>query len=72
MDLSMLSSGMLAQTPAAIPPAGVEPNLVNPETKGPIVITVGTPLLAIMLLFVGVRFYNKAIVRRKLTIDDCK
>lgn len=58
--------------PAARPPPGVVPNFVDPPSGGPTLIAVGTVLLFIMLVFAGIRFYSKAVVRRKVTPDDCK
>jgi hypothetical protein len=69
--LVSMTPEQLAQTPAGIPPPGVIPNFVNPPSDGPVLIIVGTILMAIMLFLAGIRLYFKALVRRKLSADDC-
>ena len=58
--------------PAAKPPVGVVPNLVDPGSEGPILIAVGSVLVAIMLLFVAVRIYTKFTIVRRSSPDDCQ
>ncbi len=67
-----LTPEQMAQTPASKPPPGVVPNFVDPPSGAPVLIAVGTVLLAIMLVFACIRFYVKAFVRRNVTADDCK
>lgn len=62
----------LENTPAAKPPDGVQFDLKNPHSDGPILIIVAACLLALVFLFAGLRFYMKGWVRRKFTPDDCK
>jgi hypothetical protein len=62
----------LALIPAGMPPPGVIPNLVNPESRGSVMIIVGTIMLALMLVFSGLRFYTKIFIVGKTTWDDCK
>ena len=72
MDPSKLTPEQLAHLPAAQPPPGVVPNLVNPHSDGNVLLIVGSILVAIMLSFAGLRFYVKAFVRREFKADDCK
>ena len=67
-----LTPEQMAQTPASKPPPGVVPNFVAPPSGAPVLIAVGTVLLAIMVVFACIRFYVKALVRRNVTADDCK
>ncbi|KAK7747386.1 hypothetical protein SLS53_001640 [Cytospora paraplurivora] len=60
----------LAQTPAATPPPGVQPNFVNPPSGAPVVISVSSVLMVIMFMLAGLRFYVKLALRRKVTPDD--
>ena len=62
----------LAGIPAAKPPAGVTPNHKNPYSDGPVLIIVGSVLVAVMLLFVCVRIYTKVKIVGKSSPDDCK
>jgi len=70
--LANFTPEQLAQTPAGVPPPGVVPNLQNPRSDGYVLITVGTTLMAIMFLFLAMRFYAKFLILRKLTADDCE
>jgi hypothetical protein len=70
--LANFTPEQLAQTPAGVPPPGVVPNLKNPHSDGYVLITVGTTLMAIMFLFLAMRFYAKFLILRKLTPDDCE
>lgn len=70
--LAHMTPEQLAKTPAAKPPKGVIPNLVNPHSEGHVLIIVGSIFMAIMFIFSGIRFYMKLFVRRKTTADDCK
>ena len=63
---------VLAVTPAGKPPPGVIPNFTNPPSNGHILIEVGSVLVALMLVFVGVRMYTKLKIVGKTTPDDCK
>ena len=61
----------LAAMPAGKSPPGVLPNLQNPYSLGPVVISVGAVLLAIMVVFVLVRIYTKVKIVGKFSPDDC-
>lgn len=68
----MSDAEQLAQTPAATPPSGVQSNFVDPPSGGPVLISISSVLMAIMFMLVGLRFYVKIALRRKVTPDDCK
>ncbi|CAJ2500629.1 Uu.00g034820.m01.CDS01 [Anthostomella pinea] len=68
--LATMTPEQLSMIPAGTPPPGVIPNFIDPPTSAPVLIAVGTVLMAIMLLFAGIRFYVKVIIRRKVTPDD--
>jgi hypothetical protein len=70
--LANLTPAQLAQIPAGVPPPGVIPNLTNPHSDGYVLITVGSVLMAIMFLFLAMRFYAKFMILRKFTPDDCE
>ncbi len=56
--------------PSLEPPSGVQPNFVNPEDRGDVLLVVGSVLLALMIIFYSVRMYTKLFLIRKLTWDD--
>ena len=62
----------LEGVPAALPPPGVVPSHVDPYSDGPVLIIVGSILVAVMLLFVSVRIYTKVKIVRKSSPDDCE
>lgn len=70
--IASMTPEQLAQTPAAMPPAGVTPNLIDPPSGAPVLITVSTVLFAIMLVFVALRYYVKLAIRHTMAADDCK
>ncbi|KAF2120488.1 hypothetical protein BDV96DRAFT_267591 [Lophiotrema nucula] len=47
-----------------------EPNFVNPESRGPIVIGLTVTTLALVVIFVIARFYGKGVLRQALGRDD--
>ena len=59
-------------TPAGMPPPGVIPNLVNPDTHNPVLIIVGTTFMALMIVFVTLRYYTKFFIVPKTLWDNCK
>ena len=67
-----MSPEQLAVTPAGVPPPGVIPNHINPHSNGPILIGVGSVLVALMMVFVVVRGYTKFMIVGKPTPDDCE
>jgi hypothetical protein len=71
VPLANLTPAQLAMIPAGSPPPGVTPNLINPSSDGYILLTVGSVMMGIMLIFAGLRFYTKIFIVKKLTLDDC-
>jgi len=65
-------SMQLENLPAAKPPPGIVPNFVDPYSSGPILISVGSVFVVIMLAFVCVRIYTKVRIVRRSSLDDCK
>ena len=63
---------MLEGTPAGTPPPGLIPNSTNPGSNGPTLIAVGSVLIALMVLSVGIRVYSKIKIVGKSSPDDCK
>ncbi|RJE25787.1 hypothetical protein PHISCL_01900 [Aspergillus sclerotialis] len=61
-----------ATTPAADPPPGHVSDLQNPPSSGDYWIGAITVLMAIMFVFVCLRFYVKRSIKRAATLDDCK
>ena len=62
----------LSETPAGKPPAGVKPNLIDPDSLGGAIVTVNAVFLALMLIFITLRTYTKAVLLQSLWWDDCK
>ena len=46
------------------------PNYVNPESRGPIVLGLATPSMVLVVIFTGMRFYGKGVLRQALGLDD--
>ena len=61
---------ILSEIPALAPPPGIEPNFVNPPSKGQTLIIFGSLILGLMLLFVGMRIYAKRCIIRQFSWDD--
>jgi hypothetical protein len=57
---------------AATAPDGVMSNLVNPSTLAPLLYSLSSTFVLIMLGFVVARVYHKTYVLKKYTWDDCK
>ena len=70
--LANFTSEQLAMTPAGMPPPGVVPNLVNPSTRAPILLIVGSILMTFMLIIASMRFITKIYIVRHTTWDDCE
>lgn len=68
IDLSGLD---LSETPSGMPPPGVIPNFVNPPSRAPIANVFVSLTLALMIMFVAVRFYADVWVLRKLEKAGC-
>ena len=69
MDPSSLPQSVL-DSPAAAPPPGVIPNMINPPSTGYLLISVESILQGLMMCFVFNRIYAKAFIARKWTWDD--
>ena len=61
-----------SQIPALEPPPGVIPNLIDPYTRGPLLLALTAVSIGIMFLFVIARFYYKICIQRKSSWDDCE
>ena len=71
-ELAQIPPSVLNTLPALQPPAGVQPNFVNPENRGYIQTTVASVLFGLMVCLFANRIYTKLVVVRKLSWDDCK
>lgn len=71
-ELAQIPPNMLNSLPALQPPAGVQPNFVNPEDRGYISNSVATVLLCLMVSLFANRVYTKLFIIRKMGWDDCK
>lgn len=60
-----------ANTPSLLPPQGVQPNFINPETMADVQLITTSVILAIALLFALNRLYIKVALISKVTWDDC-
>ena len=69
--IAALTPAQLAMTPAGTPPLGVTPNFSNPDTRGPVMIIVGSIMVAFMLMMATLRYYTKICVIGRTTWDDC-
>lgn len=70
--LAELPPSVLNTLPGLQPPAGVEPNFVDPENRGYILNSVATVLLCLMVCFFANRVYTRIFIIRKVGWDDCK
>jgi hypothetical protein len=70
IDLSKIPPEQLAQIPAGVPPPGITPNLVNPHNAGDYILVANTILMAIMTIFVTLRFYVVLRLKKKMGPDD--
>ena len=60
----------LSQMPALEPPPGVKPNFTNPESRAPDVLLTTGIITALMLIFVLLRLYTKAVVLKSFGWED--
>jgi hypothetical protein len=60
----------LAGLPAGTPPKGVIANFDNPYTLAPLLYSLGSVFVLVMLCFVAARFYTKAFITRGYKWDD--
>ena len=63
---------LLAKIPALQPPDGVTSNFVDPESRAGIFRAVAYTSLSIMMVFLLLRIYTRAVVNRTFGADDCK
>lgn len=68
--LAEIPPSILDTYPALAPPAGVEPNFVNPEDRGYILNSVATVLFCLMVCLFANRIYTRLFIIRKATWDD--
>jgi len=68
--LSSLPPEFLANYPALQPPHGVDPNFVNPVSRGYVLLTAGSLLFALMILFLSIRIYIRFFVSRQFSWAD--
>jgi hypothetical protein len=71
VDLTKLDPAILAMIPAGMPPEGVIPNFVNPESQDRIVAIVIYVTLPLMLFFVALRVYARLHIGHWFGADDC-
>lgn len=61
----------VGKLPLAPPPPGVIPNLINPASRVNQIYAVSSAFLALMVIFVAIRFYAKLVLQKTRTWDDC-
>ena len=62
----------LSKIPALEPPPGVIPDFVNPPSLAKTLIIVNVIFMVLMVIFVALRVYSKALVIRAMGWDDCE
>jgi hypothetical protein len=62
----------LTGMPAGEPPAGIEPNFIDPYTRGPAYIAVAVVCMALAFSFVATRLYTRFFVLKNPWWDDCE
>ena len=70
--IAQIPPSNLNSLPALQPPAGVQPNFINPENRGYIQNSIATVLFCVMVCLFASRVYTKFFVVRKAGWDDCK
>lgn len=68
---SSISSSLLDE-PFSPPPPGQHPDLTHPPSRALELYIAASVCLPLILVFAGLRFYAKVIMKRKRTWDDCK
>ena len=58
--------------PALIPPPGVIPDFVHPESRAVYTVVISAVCLALMGVFVSIRVYSRIYITRAWTKDDSK
>lgn len=61
-----------ATVPAAPPPPGVVPNLVDPESLEAVTIAISVLMIVLTLTAVALRFYSTVLVTRSTGLEDCE
>ena len=59
MSLNDIIAALPYDTPALAPPDGVKENFVNPYTRGPIIVAVGTILFILVLVFAAAQILRE-------------
>ena len=59
-------------TPAALPPPGVVPNLKHPQTLHAIFLVTGILCLLITMIAVVIRVFTKMYIMQRVRAEDCK
>jgi hypothetical protein len=57
-------------TPVLMPPAGVVPNFINPDSIAYVSRNVSSVFLSLMLAFLIMRLYSRSMITRSCGIDD--
>ncbi len=61
-----------ATVPAALPPSGVTPNLVDPPSLEAVTTAISVLMIVLTLLAVGARFFASVRVNRSTGLEDCE
>ena len=61
-----------SEIPGHLPPVGVNPNFVDPTSRGDTYTALATTIVTLMVILVTNRQYTKYFIIRKLGWDDCK
>lgn len=68
--LSSLPLEFKTAYPVLQPPPGVRSNFINPESRGYILLTFGSFLFALMVIFLAIRFYVRIFIARQTSWGD--
>jgi hypothetical protein len=71
-NLPPAALAMLVDVPAMVAPDGTTSNLANPKNNSEPLFVVTSLLLGLMILFIINRFYVKAFMVKKYSLDDRK
>jgi len=72
MSLLAIDPALLAKVPSLSPPDGVTPNFVDPESYADMFKLVAYTSLSIMIGFLLLRIYTRAILIRTFGAEDCE
>lgn len=67
-----MGQDIFGQQPAMRPPPGITPNFKDPPNLAGPSIAMITCAFLLIILAVGSRIYTKAVIIRKLVLEDCK